>query len=44
MEDKEEENIHMRSKYVPKVNVWGARSWNGKVSLKMSSESTDQRN
>lgn len=33
-----EENIHMVSKNVPKINVWGAISWNGKISLTLFRE------
>lgn len=29
----DEENVHMVPKGVPKLNLWGAISWNGKVSL-----------
>ena len=38
---KGEENLHMVSKNVPKVNVWGAISYNGIVSLKMFRENLD---
>ncbi len=38
---KNEENIHMVSKNIPKVNLWGAFCWHGKISLKLFTHNLD---